>query len=453
MSDVLAFHNSSLGLPKPDDIELTEDGVARAFVEHHDGLLLFDHDAGRWYEWKGDHWAADDTQLVFEFCRHMARQASDLPGDKVVATARKASFVAGVERFARGDRAMAVTADHWDQDPWLLGCPDATVDLSDGSIKIPHGDDGITKRTAVAPEPGAAPRWHRFLMDVTRGDEDVIRFLQLWCGYCLTGSTREHVLLFIFGPGGNGKSVFVNLLQRLLGDYAKTAPMDSFTATRNDKHPTDLAFIAGARFVAANETEEGRSWAEARIKALTGGDPIAARLMRENFYSYTPAFKLLISGNHQPLLRNVDPAVRRRFLILPFTWQPERVDRELENKLWEEAPQILHWAIQGALEWVEEGLPRPDAIRRATEDYFADQDTFGQWVAEHCNLENYGDFERFSDLFESWTGFLQSAGEREETKKKFTVRLRRLGLKNTTKRTATGTAKVWMGVRLERRGL
>ncbi|MEL6800701.1 MAG: phage/plasmid primase, P4 family [Pseudomonadota bacterium] len=449
MTDVPDFDLSDLGLPELETIELSEDGVARAFVDRHAGELLFDHEADRWFQWQGDHWAADDTELAFEFCRLMARRASQLPNDKIVAAARRASFASGVERFARSDRAMAVTSSRWDQDPWLLGCPGVTIDLRDGTSRPPDPDDGVTKRASVAPEVGPATKWHQFLMEVTRGDEDVIRFLQLWCGYCLTGSTREQVLLFIFGPGGNGKSVLVNILQRLLGDYNKTAPMETFTASRGDRHPTELAMLAGARFVAANETEEGRSWAESKIKALTGGDPIAARFMRGNFFTFKPVFKLLISGNHQPSLRNVDPAIRRRFLILPFTWQPSRIDPDLEDSLWDEAPQILHWAIQGALEWAEEGLPRPEVIREATDDYFSDQDTFGQWLAERCDLENFGDFERAADLFESWAAFAKAAGEREGTAKKVGGRLRRLGLESTGKYIDGRKTKVWMGIRLK----
>ena len=94
----------------------------------------------------------------------------------------------------------------------------------------------------------------------------MIRFLQQWCGYCLTGLTREHALAFIFGPGKNGKSVFLNTVSGLLGDYAVTASMDTFTASRSDKHPTDLAMLKGARLVTASETEEGRAWAESRSK-------------------------------------------------------------------------------------------------------------------------------------------------------------------------------------------
>jgi putative DNA primase/helicase len=117
-------------------------------------------------------------------------------------------------------------------------------------------------------------------------------------GYTLTGSTQEHALFFLYGTGANGKSVFVNTLATILGDYAANAPMDTFMETRTDRHPTDMAGLRGARFVAAIETEQGRRWAESKVKNLTGGDKISARFMRQDFFEFFPQFKLVVAGNH-----------------------------------------------------------------------------------------------------------------------------------------------------------
>src|SRR5262249_34565131 len=138
-------------------------------------------------------------------------------------------------------------------------------------------------------------------------------------GYALTGSTREHALFFLYGPGANGKSVFMNTVAAIVGDYAKTAPVDTFIEATHERHPTDLAGLMGARLVTASETQKGRRWDEAKVKTLTGGDKIAARFMRGDFFEYAPQFKLVISGNHKPSLRNVDEAIRRRFHLVPFT--------------------------------------------------------------------------------------------------------------------------------------
>ena len=148
--------------------------------------------------------------------------------------------------------------------------------------------------------------------DATGNDEDLIRFLQQWFGYCLTGVTTEHALLFVYGDGGNGKSVFLNTIASILKDYAVTSAMETFTASNSDKHPTDLAMLHGARLVTASETEAGKAWAEAKIKQMTGGDPITARFMRQDFFTYVPQFKLTIIGNHKLTLNNVDEAARRQ---------------------------------------------------------------------------------------------------------------------------------------------
>ena len=128
------------------------------------------------------------------------------------------------------DPRVAVTIDYWDADPWLLGTPGGTVDLQTGELRESRQDDGITKITSVAPLNEACPRWLRFLVETTGNDGELIRFLQQWCGYSLTGITREHALVFVYGPGGNGKSVFLNVVTNILQSYATTAAMDTFTA-------------------------------------------------------------------------------------------------------------------------------------------------------------------------------------------------------------------------------
>jgi putative DNA primase/helicase len=156
-------------------------------------------------------------------------------------------------------------------------------------------------------------------------------------------------MFFLYGSGKNGKSTFINAITAALNDYCRTAPIETFTVTTGERHPTDLAGLRGARLVTAVETEEGRHWAESKIKALTGGDKISARFMRQDFFDYTPQFKLLIAGNHKPGLRSVDEAIRRRFFLIPFTVKiPENEhDTQLLEKLKPVLPGILHWMDQG----------------------------------------------------------------------------------------------------------
>jgi putative DNA primase/helicase len=211
-----------------------------------------------------------------------------------------------------------------------------------------------------------------------------------------------------------------------MGDYCTIAAMDTFTASNSDRHPADLAMLKGARTVCASETEEGRAWAEARIKAMTGRDPITARFMRMDFFTYTPQFKLTIVGNHKPVLRNVDDAAKRRFNMIPFMHKPPEPDRQLEAKLSQEHPAILRWMINGCLEWQRDGLVRPQVVIDATADYFSDQDTITQWIEDCCRTGNDCK-DTNSSLFSSWHNYAKARGEDPRSQKQFKPAMVRLG--------------------------
>ena len=276
----------------------------------------------------------------------------------------------------------------------------------------------------------------------------MIRFLQQWCGYSLTGDTSEHALVFVHGPGGNGKSVFLNVSTGILGDYAATAAMDTFTASKGDRHPTDLAMLRGARLVTASETEEGRAWAESRIKQLTGGDKITARFMRQDFFTFQPQFKLTIIGNHKPVLHNVDEAARRRFNIVPFVHRPAAPDMCLEEKLRAEWPGILRWMIEGCADWQANVLVRPQSVREATAAYFADQDLFGQWLEDECVVElgNPHRWQTSADLFAHWSTYAKAAGEEPGTQKRMGENMARRGFERMDKKVSKRTLKAWGGI-------
>ena len=295
----------------------------------------------------------------------------------------------------------------------------------------------MTKLTAVGPD-GECPTWIEFLDRVTGGNAELIGFLQRVAGYSLTGSTREHALFFAFGSGANGKSVFLNTLLGIMGDYAAVAPMDAFTASAGDRHPTDLAGLRGARLVTSQEIDEGEAWAEARIKALTGGDPISARFMRQDFFTYAPQFKLLIAGNHKPRLRNVDDAIRRRLNLIPFavTIPPDERDPELFERLKAEWPGILRWMVQGCLNWQRDGLAHPSAVIEATGDYLEMEDTFTTWLDERCK-RSPGNFESSADLFTNWKSFAGQAGEDPGNQKRFAERMKSRGFVATRRQSGT----------------
>jgi putative DNA primase/helicase len=228
----------------------------------------------------------------------------------------------------------------------------ATYDLRTGVGRPPNPLDYITKKTACAAAPAGTPHplWSAFLERATAGNSELQNFLQRYIGYCCTGFTHEHVFVFAYGTGANGKGTFINTVTGVFGDYATVADMNTFLVTRNERHPTDLAKLCGARLVVAQETQKGRIWDETKIKSLTGGDKITARFMRGDFFDFTPSFKLFIVGNHKPRLSTVDEAIRRRMLIVPFTVEipPEQRDPKLPEKLKSEWPAILRWCIEAA---------------------------------------------------------------------------------------------------------
>lgn len=419
--------------PILDPSQISEDALALVFEHRHADALRYCHTAGAWYAWTGTRWQKESTQLAFSWARQICRDFGNAPK---FATARTAS---AVEKFAASSRRLAVTSEVWDSTPWLMGTPGGTVDLRTGDLGRAIQDDHITRQTATAPAAaGTVPhRWMAFLEDATRGDADLIRFLQQMAGYSLTGNTSAHALFFIYGAGGNGKSVFLNTLTGILGEYAQTAAMDTFTASAHDKHPTDLAGLKGARLVSASETEDGRAWAETRIKNMTGGDPITARFMRRDFFTYRPEFKLVIVGNHKPRLNNVDDATKRRFNIIPFIHKPTAPNPELEKELRDEWPAILRWAIDGCLDWQTNGLVRPAVVVDATREYFEDQDVFGQWLEECCERELHHK-DTSAELFASWKRYAEAAGERAGNTKTFGEAMRKRGFATWRTKSARG---------------
>jgi len=262
----------------------TEDALALSFTRRYHNDWRYVAGWGKWLVWDGLRWRAEDTLAASDLIRHVCRHASlNASNPRVAAKLAASSTIGGVERLARADRRHAATTDEWDADPWLLNTPGGVVDLRSGRLRAHDRCDRMTKITTATPR-GECPIWRQFIHEVTGGDVEMQTYLQRMVGYALTGSTREHALFFLYGTGANGKSVFVNTLADILGDYATNAPMDTFMETRTDRHPTDMAGLRGARFVAAIETEQGRRWAESKVKNLTGGDKIAARFMRQDFF-------------------------------------------------------------------------------------------------------------------------------------------------------------------------
>jgi putative DNA primase/helicase len=409
--------------PPASGIELTEDSVAKAFIDHYHQELRYDHNAGCWHVWDGARFRKDETKRTFDRVRSFSRNMRD--GKRQMSTKRA---IEGVEIMASRDPRVAMTADDWNKDPWVLGTLGGYVDLETGETFDPDPALNVSQLTSVSPaEKGTAtPHYAKFLYEVTQGREGLQRFLQQYLGYCLTGDTREQVLLFIYGPGGNGKSVLQSVISEIMGDYAKTAAMDTFSVTREPRHLTEIAMLRDARLVTLSETEKGQRWSQARLNQMTGGDNITANFMRRDMFTFRPVFKTFVVGNHKPHLTSVNEAERRRFLIVPFLHKPASPDRKLLAKLRGEYQGILRWAIDGCLDWLKNGLVIPDVVKEATRDYFETEDLFGRWVEECCDC-GISLQAKAKDLYESFREFAGASGEHSGSMKSLSNALANAG--------------------------
>jgi putative DNA primase/helicase len=399
----------------------SDEALALRFAEVYTHRFRYVGAWGKWMVWDGMQWRSDDTLHAFDAARHICREAASRANDPRVQTSvASAKTVAAVERLARADRRLAATTDQWDADPWLLNTPKGIVDLRTGKMRPARIDDYATKITAVAPG-GECPTWQRFLCRVTGDNQELIAFLRRVCGYALTGITREQALFFLYGTGANGKGVFLSTVTGILADYHMSAAIETFTASQSERHPTDLAGLRGARLVTATETEEGRRWAESKIKVLTGGDKISARFMRQDYFEFVPSFKLAIAGNHRPGLRSVDEAIRRRFHLIPFSVTIPVAERDptLLQRLKAEWTGILFWMIQGCLEWQTSGLQVPAVVKEATASYLEAEDAIGAWIDECCEL-NPQAWATHAALFGSWSKWAEKAGEPQRSGRSFT---------------------------------
>jgi putative DNA primase/helicase len=418
----------------PDDLapEFSEEALALIFAARHERLLRHVSAWDRWMVYDGKRWAPDQTLRPRLEARLIAREAAreaargsnrDGPAKKLAS----ANTTWAIVRLAQADGRLAATTGIWDPDPMALNTPAGVIDLRTGRMRPHDPADHLTKITSVAPG-GNCPLWLSFLHRITDGDQALITYLRRTLGYTLTGDTSRQELFFAYGVGANGKSVLLSTVAAILGDYHCAAPIETFTESHGERHPTELARLVGARLVTCVETDPGRRWAESRIKALTGGDKIAARFMRQDFFEFTPQFKLLIAGNHKPGLRAVDEAIRRRFRLIPFavTIPPEERDPHLLEKLRPEHGGILQWMVDGCLDWQREGPATPEAVARATDAYLDAEDAFGAWLADRCELDANAR-ETTRDLFNSWKEWAEGGGEPVGSEKAFSQTLQARG--------------------------
>lgn len=422
----------------------TAEELLSEFEKKHERTMRYVPERACWFEFKGHLWVRDHTAVN----KAVTLLADIGKGRSAKERGRIDShpMMNGVERLARSSPVFVAPLEMFDAEPLMLNTPGGIVDLRRGSMRPAAPEDYCTKSTAVAPDFAAAcPRWDEFLRTVADGDEALVGYLMRVLGYCLTGSTKEQCLFFLYGTGANGKSVLLNTVQNILADYAATAALDAFTASKFDKHAEALACLRGARLVLATETEESKGWDEAKVKMITGGDKIRARFMNKDSFEYRPSFKLAIAGNHKPSLKSVDEANARRQQIIPFAVTIPRPKRNLnlvEELCAEEGPAILAAMIRACMEWNAGGLCPPPVVAAATDKYLADEDTFAGWVSSCCVLDP-AHRARSSTLYAAWKAYAEQMGERPGTNKNFKARLEG---KYHLKLHPHGDANYWLGI-------
>ncbi|HEY0376412.1 MAG TPA: phage/plasmid primase, P4 family [Pyrinomonadaceae bacterium] len=442
--------------------KLSDYGNAERLVVRHGADLRFCHQLTKWFVWSGDRWREDATAEVTrrakETVRAMYEEAAGIPDlkeresfVKFVLRSEAEARIAAMIALAESERGIPVLQEELDADPFLFNCANGTLDLRTGRLREHRPEDLITKLSPVIFDTQArSDMWELFLRDATGGDADLEKFLQRATGYSLTGDTREEVLFFIHGPQAAGKSTFMETIKAALGDYARTSDFEAFLSRRDVGSPrNDIARLAGARFVASIEVDEGKKLAEGLVKVLTGGDTVAVRFLHREFFEFRPPFKLWLAANHAPRVRDDDEAMWRRILRVPFVHTIPKAQRDpkIKAQLRDAAtagPAVLAWMLRGCLDWQRDGLRVPQAVEEATQEYRESQDPLKDFIADCCVLTpaTWTPTAALRAEYERWT---KERGERHPlVGTAFTARLKARGCTPKVRLNVRG----WLGVGL-----
>jgi putative DNA primase/helicase len=417
---------------------MTQVGNADWFVFANSEEMRFCHAKG-WLVWDGRNWRAATQQDLIARAKStllaMEKAAKLLPADQQLGALRHVlssetlTQMKAMVELATADERIAVAKSDLDSDPFKLACLNGTLDLRRGLL-LPHNRaDLITRIAPVCFNPNARlDLWDRLVCDLTGGDEELASFLQRLAGYCLTASTQEDKFAILYGPGGTGKTTFIEALRRTWGEYGASANSTTWMPHRDPATPRgDIVRLDGARLVVSSETEKGSRIAEAMVKSLTGGDTITGRELYQSNVEFQPRFKLIVVTNAPLGLDVEDTGMRRRLLAVRMDSKVKRVDPTLRAQLCDPAvagPAILAWAVKGAQEWHKRGLDVPHGVEQMTEEYSRQVDPIGVFLTTRCQ---FGPTLRIAsgDL---WAEFCRWLGETPcPTRKAFSDRLREKG--------------------------
>jgi P4 family phage/plasmid primase-like protien len=441
------------------EFRLTDTGNAERLAARFGRDLRYCYKWGTWLIWDGARWKVDEggevARMVKDTVRWIYAEAKAILDEehrKAVAKhalkSEGAQQRANMLKLAQSEPDIPINSDQLDAQPWLFNCTNGTLDLRTGKLRGYLRKDYLTKRLDVAYDPRMpCPGWEAFLDRILASRRELIHFVQKAIGYSLTGNTQEQCFFILYGTGANGKSTLLDTLLALLGSYAKQAAPDVLLSKSIDRHPTELADLMGARLVTAIETGEGRRLAENLVKQMTGGDRIKARFMRQDFFEFSPTFKLFLATNHKPQIRGTDYAIWRRIRLIPFTVTipEEERDPTLLEKLRTELPGILAWAVRGCLAWQREGLKPPAEVTHATEVYRAEMDVLAAFLIDCCVVHRNARV-KASELYHIYTQWCEDNGEQTENQRSFGMRLSERGFERY--RGGTKGEFMWRGIGL-----
>lgn len=429
---------------------------ARRFVRDHEGSAHWTRERG-WFAYDGKRWVADEgraMQLAMQTALNIYDELKDAAGNKQrvndlfkwAKKSQSAERLRAMLFLAQSDPAIVAKLSGFDADPMLLNCENGTIDLRTGQLREHRREDLCSRITPVTYDPDAkCSRFLAFLDRIMDKNADLIEYFESVLGYSLTGSTSEQIFLFVYGLGANGKSVLLNIVSALLGEYACNTPTETLMMRQRGAIPNDLARLAGVRLVTANETSEGQRLDEAKIKDLTGSDTISARFLHREWFDYKPQFKVWMRGNHTPTIKGTDDGIWRRIHLVPFAVQiPEdERDKQLEEKLRAELSGILAWAVQGCLKWQSGGLRAPEVVSDATSEYRQEMDIIGAFLQERCVCNEKARVSAKS-LYAEYQTWCTDNGDRPVSQRQFGSSLTERGLKR--KRFANGVHYLGLGL-------
>jgi len=408
------------------DANLSDAGNAECLVALYPDLLRFDHTRRRsngWLSWSGQRWQVDSAGIAQRFALLTVRnryQAAvheqSLDRRKKLTThavsSENATKLRAQLEVAQTLSPYATRIDQYDQDPWLATVVNGTLDLRTRRLRPASAADMITMQLGThVDQTATCPRWEQFLREVFAGDADLIAYIQRAVGYSLTGDTSEQKLFLCHGQGANGKSVFLGTLQALFGEYAATASFHTFDAEKRSEATNDLAMLRARRLVTIIETNDDRRLDEAKVKQVTGGDPITCRFLYGEFFSYIPSFKIWMAMNYKPGIRGTDRGIWRRIALIPFDASFEQtMDRQLGAKLLHELPGILNWSLAGLAAWQATGLGSALAVDQATTAYRRESDEVGKWLVESC-IDEAGAYLVSSEAYTNYNDWAKARGE------------------------------------------